>query len=114
MSEQQAIVPAAGGETVEAAAFLSHLNAIAGLGPDHPLAREAVAACGLSDRTAYTGPEMQAIEAAIAQKVQLKLAISDHPDGIRYVRPELGGWWPLAGRPEAPVVAGPRRRAISV
>lgn len=80
MSEQQAIVPAAGGETVEAAAFLSHLNAIAGLGPDHPLAREAVAACGLSDRTAYTGPEMQAIEAAIAQKVQLKLAISDHPD----------------------------------
>ena len=78
MIEAEKTVPAA--ETVEAAAFLSHLNAIAGLSADHALAREAVAACKLGDREAFTGPEMAAIERALFQKVQLKLAISNDPD----------------------------------
>jgi hypothetical protein len=81
MIEQQASIP----ETVEATAFLNHLLGLAGLSADHPLAAEAVAACGLADRTAFTGAEMQAIETAIAQKVQLKLAVSNNPDvdGLR-------------------------------
>jgi hypothetical protein len=81
MIEQQGSIP----ETVEATAFLNHLLGLAGLPAGHPLAAEAVAACGLADRTAYTGPEMQAIELAIAQKVQLKLAVSNDPDvdGLR-------------------------------
>lgn len=81
MIEQQGSIP----ETVEATAFLNHLLGLAGLSEGHPLAAEAVAACGLADRTAYTGAEMQAIELAIAQKVQLKLAVSNDPDvdGLR-------------------------------
>jgi hypothetical protein len=72
-------------ETVEAQAFLNHLQAIAGVAPDDPMVAEAVAASGLAERTEFTGPEMQAIESAIAQKVQLKLAVSNDPDvrGLR-------------------------------
>jgi hypothetical protein len=67
-------------ETVEARAFLQHLTALANVSPDDPLVAEAVAACKLSDKTEFTGTEMQAIETAIAQKVQLKLACSNDPD----------------------------------
>jgi hypothetical protein len=67
-------------ETVEARAFLQHLTALANVSPDDPLVAEAVAACKLTDKAEFTGPEMQAVEAAIAQKVQLKLACSNDPD----------------------------------
>lgn len=67
-------------ETVNARDFQAHLAAIAGMGADDPLLAEAIAVCGLTEKTEYTGAEMQAVENAIAQKVQLKLAVSNDPD----------------------------------
>lgn len=67
-------------ETVNARDFQSHLAALAGVGPDDALLAEAIAVCGLTEATEYTGVEMQAIENAIAQKIQLKLAVSNDVD----------------------------------
>lgn len=67
-------------ETVEAQAFLNHLLGLAGRPPGDPLLAEVVAERGLADRQAYTAAEMTAIETALAQKIQFKLAVSNNPD----------------------------------
>lgn len=88
MNEAKKAVPQAGADEpmVSWDMFLVYLTAFGGQGANHPLVWQVLDELGLAERNAFTRAEMQAIEKALAAKIQLKLACSNDPRAHRMLK----------------------------